>query len=104
MKRPILVSLAAVIVSLGLLSASPAQAAAPSSRPAAAQINPANDPPDLVEVVVVLVDRVTDVLFGHHDHYGHHDHDGDDYDRDWDHDRDRDHSSRCRGVIAVCLG
>ena len=98
MKRPILVSLAAVIVSLGLLSASPAQAAAPSSRPAAAQINPANDPPDLVEVVVVLVDRVTDVLFGHHDH------DGDDRDRDRDRDGDRDHSSRCRGVIAVCLG
>ena len=99
MKRPILVSLAAVIVSLGLLSASPAQAAAPSSRPAAAQINPANDPPDLVEVVVVLVDRVTDVLFGHHDHDG-----DDDHDRDRDHDGDRDRSSRCRGVIAVCLG
>ena len=101
MKRPILVSLAAVIVSLGLLSASPAQAAAPSSRPAAAQINPANDPPDLVEVVVVLVDRVTDVLFGHHDHDGDDDHDRD---RDRDRDDDRDHSSRCRGVIAVCLG
>ena len=99
MKRPILVSLAAVIVSLGLLSASPAQAAAPSSRPAAAQINPANDPPDLVEVVVVLVDRVTDVLFGHHDGDDDHDHD-----RDRDHDGDRDRSSRCRGVIAVCLG
>jgi hypothetical protein len=96
-KRPILVSLAAVIFSLGLSGFSPAQAATTSTP---ATVRPADDPPDLVEFVVVLLDRVTDVLFHHHD--GDHDHD---HDGDRDHDGDGDHGpSRCRGAIAICLG
>jgi hypothetical protein len=99
-KRPILVSLAAVILSLGLLGSSSAHAATPHA-PTAATMNPASDPPDLVEVVIVLVDRVTDALFHDRDRDHDRDHDGD---RDRDHDGDRDGRSRCRGVIAVCLG
>jgi hypothetical protein len=64
-------------------------------------MKPAYDLPDLVEAVIVLVDRVTDVLFHDRDRDHDHDHDGD---RDGDHDGDRDGRSRCRGVIAVCLG
>jgi hypothetical protein len=98
-KRPILVSLAALIFSLGLSGFSPAQAATSHPSPAAT-VRPADDPPDLIEFVVNVVDRVIDVLF--HDHDGDHD---DDHDGDRDHDGDGDHgSSRCRGNIAICLG
>jgi hypothetical protein len=100
-KRPILASLAAATLSLGLLGSAPAQAAT-SHSPTAATMHPADDL-DLPELAVHLLDRVTDALF--HDHDG--DHDGDD---DGDHhDRDRDDDghhrrSRCSGVISVCLG
>jgi hypothetical protein len=64
-------------------------------------MHPADDP-ELPDLVLAVVDRVTDVLFNDRDH----DHDGDD---DGDHDRDRDDDhrrgrSRCSGVISVCLG
>jgi hypothetical protein len=86
-KRPILGSLAAAFLSLGLLGSFPVQAATPRSQ-TAAQVAPAHD---------------TGEDHGHkysaHDGQGgtrHHDHDDDGHDRG-------DRRRRCSGLIVVCL-
>ena len=88
MKRPILGSLAAALLSLGLLvGPSPARAAA-SNSPTAATVTPAHDTGD-----------------DHGHKYSHPDRQGHNRVHDGDHDRDgHDRRKRCSGLIVVCLG
>ena len=89
MKRPILGSLAAAIVSLGLLAGPSPARAATSNAPTAATVTPAHDTGD-----------------DHGHKYSHRDRQGSSrrHDRDHDHDGDRDRRKRCSGLIVVCLG
>jgi hypothetical protein len=84
-KRPILGSLAAAVLSLGLLGASPVQAAGSRSLTAAA-VAPAHD----------TGEDHGHKYSAHHSQGGtrHHDHDDDGHDH---------HRRRCSGLIVVCL-